>query len=49
MFASRWFLGASRREREYSIVPGQPEVLLDLQQANKVTRMELLECFVRII
>lgn len=49
MFASRWFLGASRREREYSIVPGQSEVLLNLQKANKVTRMEFLEGFVRII
>ena len=49
MFASRWFLGASRRESEYSIVPGQPEVLLNLQETNKVTRVEFLEGFVRII
>jgi len=49
MFASWRFLGASRREREYGIVPGRPEVLLNLQEANKVTRLKLLECFVRVI
>lgn len=49
MFASRRLLGASRCEREDGIVPGRPEVLLNLQEADKVTWMELLECFVRVI